>query len=113
MKQYRIGDILLIAFPFSSGGTKRRPAMVLADVGDDDVLLARVTSVQAQTVWDVVIQDWQAAGLLASSVVRVDKLATLEKSLIERQLGSITDRDRLLVSQALQTLLTDWISLSS
>jgi mRNA interferase MazF len=107
MKQYRAGDILLIAFPFSSGGAKRRPAMVLADVGDNDVIVARVTSSPAQTMYDVVVRDWQSAGLLAPSAVRVDKLATLEKSLIERHLGSLTDGDKSSVATTVQALL-DW-----
>lgn len=27
MKRYREGDVVLIAFPFSGGGSKRRPAL--------------------------------------------------------------------------------------
>jgi mRNA interferase MazF len=45
MTNYRTGDLLLVMFPFAHGGRgKQRPAIVLLDEGDDDVLLARVTT---------------------------------------------------------------------
>ncbi len=109
MKQYVVGDVLLVAFPFTSGGAKRRPALVLADTGDNDVLVARITSSQVQTQYDTLLQDWQSAGLLSPSVVRADKLATLEKTLIERRLGSLTHDDISSVAVALRTVLTDWM----
>jgi mRNA interferase MazF len=109
MKRYREGDVVLIAFPFSGGGSKRRPALVLADTGDDDVLVARITSVSIQTSSDVSLQDWQASGLLAPSVVRLDKCSTLEKILIERQLGMLTQRDILSVARTFQIVFAAWL----
>lgn len=82
MASYRSGEILLLAFPFADAtGVKRRPALVLLDSGDEDIVVARVTSQIAQTSFDVEIVAWQEAGLLLPSVVRVHKLATLEKRL--------------------------------
>ncbi len=109
MKQYKAGDILLMAFPFSSGSSKRRPALVLADMGDNDVLVVRVTTTQTQTLYDTELRDWQLAGLLAPSVVRTDKLATLEKSLVERQLGSLTEADYTAVASTIQIVFSEWI----
>lgn len=110
MTTYSAGDILLIAFPFSDGGTKRRPALVLVDTDDADVILARVTSAQAQTSFDIVLHDWQAAGLLLPSVVRVDKIATIEKSLVERRLGHLTIADMAAVATICKNVFTDWLS---
>ncbi|MCC7354291.1 MAG: type II toxin-antitoxin system PemK/MazF family toxin [Anaerolineae bacterium] len=94
MTTYRRGDIVLIRFPFTSGAEeKKRPALVLADTGDDDSVAARVTSQPGDTAYDVTVTDWQQAGLLLPSVVRVHKLATLEKGRIARRLGTLTDRD--------------------
>ncbi|MBL7993520.1 MAG: type II toxin-antitoxin system PemK/MazF family toxin [Candidatus Kapabacteria bacterium] len=109
MKRYREGDVVLIAFPFSGGGSKRRPALILADTGDDDVLVACITSISMQTSSDVSLQDWQASGLLAPSVVRLDKCATLEKILIERQLGTLTQRDIQSVARAFQNVFAAWL----
>ena len=103
------GEIVLIAFPFTGGtGTKRRPALVLLDAGDSDVLLARVTTKEYDTRYDAPLADWRAAGLLAPSVVRLHKLATLERTLIERVIGRLTDADRERVARVLADTLGKW-----
>jgi mRNA interferase MazF len=106
---YQLGDLLLIGFPFSSGSqVKTRPAMVVLDTGDDDVLVARVTTQQHSTPCDVSLADWQGAGLLAASWVRLHKLATLEKSLVRRQLGHVQPTDRANVAAVLQQTYGQW-----
>jgi len=87
MESYRPGEVVLLAFPFADATeAKRRPALVLLDTGDADVVVARITSQTAQTTLDVELVEWQQAGLLLPSVVRVHKLATLGKRLVERRL---------------------------
>ena len=94
MKIYNPGEIVLLLFPFSdSSEGKRRPALVLFDTGDDDLIVARITSQITQTEFDVEILEWQKAGLLVPSVVRIHKLATLGKSLVERKLGTLAPGD--------------------
>jgi mRNA interferase MazF len=45
MTAYRFGDIILIGFPHTDlQGVSKRPAIVLYDSGDQDVLVARVTT---------------------------------------------------------------------
>lgn len=95
MTNYQAGELLLVAFPYA-GGTqvKRRPALVLLDSGDSDVLVARVTSQQRHgTPYDVPLVAWQAAGLLVASVVRLHKMATVEKSQVDRILGRLDATD--------------------
>jgi mRNA interferase MazF len=94
MTNYRSGDVVLIAFPFASGaGVKHRPAVVLLDAGDSDIVVVRVTTQEHTTACDVPINDWTAAGLLAPSIVRVHKVATLEKALVRRQIGRLEAAD--------------------
>jgi len=40
-----------------------------------------------------VIQDWNGAGLLAPSIVRLHKLATVKKRLVRRRLGRLAEPD--------------------
>jgi mRNA interferase MazF len=109
MTIYRKGDILLVAFPFvNEGQNKRRPAMVVADTGDQDLLLARITTQKSRDKFDLELVDWRAAGLLAASVVRLHKLATINKSLIQRQLGQLSDVDRNYVAPLLAALCGGW-----
>lgn len=105
MQNYRSGEIVLTTLPFTSGtGTKRRPTLVLLDTGDDDLIVAPITSHSSQSNFDIVLLDWQKAGLLKASVVRVHKPATVEKSLIDRTLGVITARDWAQVRATVQEL---------
>jgi mRNA interferase MazF len=46
-----------------------------------------------QSSSDIAVTDWKQAGLLAPSQVRVHKLAAVEKRLVRRKLGRISDAD--------------------
>jgi mRNA interferase MazF len=94
MATYCSSEVLLLSFPFSNTTTsKRRPALVLVDTGDADIIVARITSQIYQTPFDVQLQEWKTEGLMLPSVVRVHKLATLQKNLAERRLGQLTPSD--------------------
>ena len=109
MINYRPGEVLLVMFPFVQGGQgKQRPALVVADTGDKDVVLARVTTQNHRAAFDVRLVEWKGAGLLAPSVVRLHKLATINKSLIQRRLGSLADTDRHRVGAILPQLFAGW-----
>jgi len=96
-------------FPFAHGTqTKKRPALVILDTGDADVLVARVTTQTHQTSYDIPISDWQGAGLLLPSVVRLHKLATLEKTLIGRHLGHLQPVDHQRISATIQQICEVW-----
>ena len=88
MRNYQIGEIILLAFPYADRqGVKRRPALVLLDTENGDVVVARVTSQQVQTEYDVKLIEWKRDGLLLPSIARWHKLATLQKTLVERDLA--------------------------
>jgi len=106
---YQAGEVVLVDFPFTiSGASKLRPALVLLDNGDADVLLARVTTQLQTGPFDVPLTDWQQAGLLAPSVVRVHKLATISKTRIHKRLGALTSADRQKFGPILRQLFASW-----
>ena len=107
MESYRLGEIVLLSFPFAGvTEVKRRPAMVLLDTGDEDIVVARITSQVVQAPFDVELVEWRQAGLLLPSVVRVHKVATLEKRLVERKLGALTVGDLARVRAVIHRLWT-------
>ena len=109
MTNYQPGDLVLIAFPYAdSTRTKNRPALVLLDTGNSDIVVARVTTQKHQTPYDVPIADWQGAGLLALSVVRLHKLATLEKILVRNRLGNLQPADHQQVSAMMRQTYGSW-----
>ena len=88
MDQLSIGEIVLIKFPFTDGGNhKKRPALVLQDTRDNDVIVCRITSKIYETKYDLYLEDWKECGLKLPSVIRIHKIATLEKGLIEKVIG--------------------------
>ena len=109
MTNYQPGDIVLVAFPYTEGTRARtRPALIILDTGNDDTVVARVTTQMYRTPHDVSISDWQGSGLLAPSVVRLHKLATLEKVLVRRRLGHLQTADQQRVSALMQRTYGTW-----
>ncbi len=103
--RFEAGDLVLLLFPFTDeSGTKQRPALVSRDSGDEDLLVARATSQSQTTSYDVPIHGWKEAGLLARSAVRVHKLATIEKRLVKRELGTLSPSDWAAVKESLKSL---------
>jgi mRNA interferase MazF len=94
MIKYNSGDIVLLKFPFSdTSNIKKRPALVILDTEDNDIIAARITTQLYSTKYDVLIRKWETAGLLALSVIRSHKIAALDKSLVERKLGTLCSED--------------------
>ena len=86
------GTIVLLKFPFTDGVTyKRRPALVLRDFEDGDLLVCRITSKMYSSRYDIYLDDWLIFGLKLPSVVRVHKMATLEKDMMYAILGQIDE----------------------
>jgi mRNA interferase MazF len=89
------GDIVLAAFPFTDlSGTKRRPRVVLAaaESAGDFVFAFITTEPSARfprfgVAVDPTHPSWKQARLKAPSVVRTDKLCTLNTSVIVGRLG--------------------------
>jgi mRNA interferase MazF len=99
--RFEFGDVVLVAFPFADGvTTKQRPAVVILDVGDDDVVVARVTSRTRATEYEISVANWKEAGLLGASTVRLHKLATIGKDRVHRVLGKLSRADAIAARNA-------------
>ena len=107
-KRHSPGEILLAALVFTSqAGAKKRPVMVIRDAGDEDLLVAPVSGQAVRVAYDVVLSDWQKAGLRLPSIVRVEKLATIEKGTVLRSLGRASAADWSRVKGSLTQLCED------
>jgi len=82
----QFGEIVLIKFPYTNNiGYAKRPALVILDTNDKDIVLCRITSILHSSEFDVPVTNWSNAGLLSSSIIRVHKIATIQKRLIEKK----------------------------
>lgn len=109
MTRYRAGDLVLSIFPFTSGNkNKARPALVVLDSGDNDVLLARITTQPRATPYDVDLSDWRGSGLFCASTIRLHKLFSVEKTQVIRPLGALQPADHQQVSAVLLQMFGNW-----
>jgi mRNA interferase MazF len=92
VKNLSFGDIVLLKFPFTDEQTfKRRPALVIQDCNDGDIIVCRITSKIYDSDRDIYIDSWKKSGLKLPSVIRVHKIATLEKDMVDSILGKIDE----------------------
>lgn len=84
------GSIVLTRFPFTDlSGDKRRPALVVSRDNDrrPDLVVCFITSVPRRGPDMAPLAASPGTGLKVPSVVRFDKLATLDRSVIAGRLG--------------------------
>lgn len=84
----------------------KKPAIVLYDSGDQDVLVARITTQEYTTDADYKVIEWEKSGLLAESYVRLGKQATIEKKYITRKLGALAEQEHVSVKAILRKIYT-------
>lgn len=93
---YKFGTIVLVPFPFTDlTSTKVRPALIFSktDKKSKDLILAFITSrtrekaEKGKFLLESTHKNFKQTGLKVDSLVRFDKLATLNKKLILGELG--------------------------
>jgi len=94
MTRYSFGDIVFVEFfQFATGDKKKRPAMVILDIGDDDVVVCPVTARKWEGKGDCSLRDWEEGGLKRESWIRLSKISSLEKLDVLHVFGKISQRD--------------------
>ncbi len=94
MVTFGITSVVLIDFPFSDlSRTKQRPAVVLAQAGNEDWILCQITSnakIDAKAV-EINSSDFAKGSLQKVSYARPDKIFTGHESLILKRVGILTN----------------------
>jgi mRNA interferase MazF len=108
---FEFGAIVLVPFPFTSQTvSKKRPAVVVSsrayNAAKPDIVMMAITSQlrASATFGEVWIQDWQATGLLKPSAIK-PVFATLERTLVIRQLGALVSADQATLRRAIAVTL--------
>ena len=90
MEELKFGDIVLLKFPFTDElSSKKRPALVIFDSKDGDIIVCRLTSKLYNTSFDIKLKHWEKFGLRLPSVIRIHKIASLEKELVDLRIGQL------------------------
>jgi len=85
--------------------TVMRPAMVIMDTGDEDIIVARITSQKRNTENEVEINRWKSKGLLMASYVRLSKIATLNRRDIRKKISRMDEEDIIKAKMILKKLM--------
>ncbi len=93
----KINEIWLVSFPFSDlTGNKLRPALLIAIHREETIILrifSKIPNENLQETW-VLVSDqddkFKETGLKKSSLIRVDKIATVNKVVFQRKLGVLS-----------------------
>ena len=102
------GDVVVVPFPFSDlSGSKRRPALVLAELPGDDIILCQITSQNSKDVYAVEINsaDFVSGFLPVTSNIRPTRIFTADKNIIIRKTGTVKSTITAKVSKVLIDLL--------
>jgi mRNA interferase MazF len=107
------GKIILVPFPFTDlSSQKIRPAVIVSRPaeGSPDAIVAFVSSVPFRASSSHVVvptshADFKKTGLKSRSTIRCDKLATLDKSIVLGEVGTLSTPLLAEVSKALSHAL--------
>ncbi len=94
MEEFVKGDIVVLPFPFSDlSKSKKRPALVVATLQGDDVILCQITSEARINDYSIVLSnsDFKNGSLNLTSIVRPNRLFTADKSIILYKIGTIKE----------------------
>jgi mRNA interferase MazF len=95
MGKFIKGDVAVAPFPFSDlSATKKRPALVVAALTGDDVLLCQITSKITMDEYAIPIgdTDFTDGGLHQPSNVRPNRLFTADGKIVLYRAGVLTSQ---------------------
>lgn len=99
------GDIVLITFPFTDlSGSKLRPAIILAVNTLDITVCFITTQITLRESTDIEITPTQKNGIKQPSLVRVSKIATLDKRLAKGLIGQLPSNEIKLIDANLKSV---------
>jgi mRNA interferase MazF len=89
-----IGEVVVLPFPQTDlQAGKRRPALVVANLAGDDLILCQITSQARNDGFSIslLMADFEHGRLARDSFIRPNRLFTVEESVILYAAGKIND----------------------
>ncbi len=94
MEELVKGDVVVLPFPFSDlSMSKKRPALVVAVLEGNDIVLCQITSEARNDGYSITLasNDFKKGSLNLTSMIRPNKLFTADKSIILYKTGSLKE----------------------
>jgi mRNA interferase MazF len=105
MAEFIKGDIVVIPFPFSDlSNSKKRPAMVLATLKGDDIILCQITGSRSDE-YSIKFNngDFEKGKLVhENNYIRPNRIFTADKSIILYKIGTLNNNK---IDEAIKKLI--------
>ncbi|MBS4021740.1 MAG: type II toxin-antitoxin system PemK/MazF family toxin [Dethiobacter sp.] len=102
------GDVVVIPFPFSDlSSSKRRLALVLANLKGNDIILCQITSKDVNDDYAIPLLtgEFQEGNLNQESNIRPNRLFTADESIVVYKAGAINNsKIRLAIDKTIEIL---------
>ena len=99
------GDIVLIDFPFTDLlSSKLRPSIILLETRFDYVICFITSNVKIKETFDIILKPTSANGLKKESIVKTNKIMTIDKENIKGKIGALTNTEIKLLNKNIVTL---------
>jgi mRNA interferase MazF len=92
MEGFVKGEVVILEFPFSNLiESKRRPSLIIKVPKGEDLIVCQITGKSYEESLEIPItkEDFQKGNLKVENYIRIDKIFSIEKSLIKYKIGSI------------------------
>jgi mRNA interferase MazF len=102
------GDVVVVPFPFSDlSRSKRRPALVVAELEGDDLILCQITSRTQANRYAIPLADadFDSGRLQRDSYIRAERLFTADSALIAYGAGTLKPDKMSAVTGAIVAIL--------
>jgi mRNA interferase MazF len=93
MGRFVKGDVVVVPFPFSNlSAAKKRPALVVAALTGDDVILCQITSPAVGDAYAIALSnaDFSAGSLHHNSNIRPNRIFTADSNIVQYRAGVVT-----------------------
>jgi mRNA interferase MazF len=94
MERFVKGDVVVLPFPFSDlSSSKKRPALVVANLSGEDIILCQITSKLRADVYSITLteSDFKQGGLKLTSAIKPQRIFTAARSIILYKIGSLKE----------------------
>ena len=92
MGRFIKGDVVVLPFPFSDlTANKKRPALVVANLTGDDIIVCLITSQNAKDSYAVSLSnnDFASGNLKKDSNIRPNRLFTADSNIVLYRIGTL------------------------
>ncbi len=88
------GDIVVVDFPFTDlSGSKLRPSLILLENKFDYVICFVSSNLKIKEHYDIVLSPTDLNGLKKESLLKTNKIMTIDKAHVQGIIGHITNNE--------------------